>query len=231
MKQRNGQRHIEWLHGLGLLGPTCSWSTAAVTEAERDLIAAGGHRGPLPGSATCTWPLARPGPPHAQPGHLGGPGHRRPGLHNSQDLLETMKGGGPAGKKWPPASHSPAARRVLRIGDHGRGAPVTAAGPGPDRTWRRADLTLVNLNTSRSMRSPPDSAVVYNASAPTATRHRRRPAAARRRRVTRSGHCAAGECRLAAGGCCNGRGCVKQATDDAFASSARMKPCGGLPTA
>ncbi len=169
MRQRNGLRHIEWLHALGALGPEMQLvHCVQVTDAELDLIAAGGatvvhcpvsNMYLASGIAPVPAMLAR-GIPVA----LGTDG---PASHNSQDLLETMKvaallakvGSGNATALLP----ADALRMVTTAGARLLGRPDL----GQIRPGYKADLTLINLNTARSMPvHHPASAVVYNASGP-----------------------------------------------------------------
>lgn len=171
MRQRNGLRHIEWLDSLGVLGPNMQLvHCVQVTDPELDLIAASGatvihcpvsNMYLASGVAPVPQMLAR-GIPVA----LGTDG---PASHNSQDLLETMKVTALLAKVGSGDATALLPADVLRM--------VTTAGArllgrddlGQIRAGAKADLTLVNLNTARSMPvHRPDSAIVYNASGPDA---------------------------------------------------------------
>ena len=169
MRQRNGLRHIEWLHRLDALGPEtqlvhCVW----VDDAELDLIAESGAVvvhcpvsnmylasgiAPVPKMLARNIPVA-----------LGTDGSAS---HNSQDLLETMKTAALLAKVGASNATALLPMDVLRM--------VTASGErllgdddlGHIAPGAKADLTLVNLNTARSMPvHRPESAVVYNATGP-----------------------------------------------------------------
>jgi 5-methylthioadenosine/S-adenosylhomocysteine deaminase len=167
MRQRNGLGHIEWLHALGLLGPEmqlvhCVW----VSEAEIDLIAESqsvvvhcpvSNMYLASGAAPLRLLLDR--------GVTVALGTDGPASHNSQDLLETLKIAALLAKVSTGQATALLPMEALRL--------VTSAGA---RFWGRedvgrivpggkADLTLVNLNTARSMPvHRPESAVVYSAS-------------------------------------------------------------------
>lgn len=169
LEQRTGLRHIQWLQSLDALGPDvqlvhCIW----LEERELDLIAASGatvihcpvsNMYLASGIAPVRKMLER-GIPVA----LGTDGSAS---HNSQDLLETLKiavllakvSTGDATALLP----ADALRMVTVAGASLLGQAYTGQlGPGA-----KADITLVNLNTVRSMPVyRPDSALVYNASGP-----------------------------------------------------------------
>ncbi|HXV42366.1 MAG TPA: amidohydrolase [Anaerolineae bacterium] len=167
MRQRNGLGHIEWLHALGLLGPEmqlvhCVW----VSEAEIDLIAE--SRSVVVHCPVSNMYLASGAAPLRRMLDRGvavALGTDGPASHNSQDLLETLKIAALLAKVSTGQATALLPLEALRL--------VTTAGA---RFWGRedvgrivpgckADLTLVNLNTTRSMPvHRPESAVVYNAS-------------------------------------------------------------------
>jgi 5-methylthioadenosine/S-adenosylhomocysteine deaminase len=167
MRQRNGLGHVEWLDSLGALGPEmqlvhCVWVSAAEIDriAERgatvvhcpvsNMYLASGAA-PLRRMLDCGVTVA-----------LGTDG---PASHNSQDLLETLKVAVLLAKLSTGDAQALGPLEALRM--------VTTAGArflGRDDLGRivpgaKADLTLINLNTARSMPVHyPESAIVYNAS-------------------------------------------------------------------
>jgi 5-methylthioadenosine/S-adenosylhomocysteine deaminase len=167
MRQRNGLGHIEWLHRLGALGPEmqlvhCVW----VSEAEIDLIAESQAlvvHCPVSNMylASGAAPLRR----LLDRGVTVALGTDGPASHNSQDLLETLKIAALLAKVSTGQATALLPGEALRL--------VTTAGARflgredvggiiPDA---KADLTLVNLNTTRAMPvHRPESAVVYSAS-------------------------------------------------------------------
>jgi 5-methylthioadenosine/S-adenosylhomocysteine deaminase len=167
MRQRNGLGHIEWLHSLGVLGPKmqlvhCVW----VSEAEIELIA--GSEAVVVHCPVSNMYLASGAAPVRRMLDRGvtvALGTDGPASHNSQDLLETVKVAALLAKLSTNNAQALSTLEALRM--------VTTAGA---RFWGRedlgrivpgakADLTLVNLNTTRSMPvHRPESAVVYNAS-------------------------------------------------------------------
>lgn len=169
MRQRNGLRHIEWLHALDALGPDmqlvhCVW----VNEAELNLIAESNSvvihcpvsNMYLASGIAPVHDMLKQGIPVA----LGTDGS---GSHNSQDLLETLKiavlqtkvSSGDATALLPiEALHMVTTSGARLFGREELGRIVAGA---------KADITLVNLNTARSMPVHyPESALVYNASGP-----------------------------------------------------------------
>jgi 5-methylthioadenosine/S-adenosylhomocysteine deaminase len=167
MRQRNGLGHIEWLHALGLLGPEmqlvhCVW----VSEAEIDLIAESQSvvvHCPVSNMylASGAAPLRR----MLDRGVAVALGTDGPASHNSQDLLETLKIAALLAKVSTGQATALLPLEALRL--------VTTAGArflgrkdvGQIVPGVKADLTLVNLNTTRAMPvHRPESAVVYSAS-------------------------------------------------------------------
>jgi 5-methylthioadenosine/S-adenosylhomocysteine deaminase len=169
MRQRNGLRHIEWLHALDVLGPDMQLvHCVKVDERELDLIAASGAA--VVHCPVSNMYLASGIAPVRQmldrdiPVALGTDG---PASHNSQDLLETMKmaallakvGSGDATALLPlDILRMVTTIGALLLGQSDLGRLVPGA---------KADVTLVNLNTARSMPvHHPQSALVYNATGP-----------------------------------------------------------------
>ena len=169
MRRRNGLRHIEWLDSLGLLGPDLQLvHCVQVDDREIALIAASGatvvycpvsNMYLASGAAPVDKMLGR-GIPVA----LGTDGS---GSHNSQDILETLKTGVLLAKVSSGQATALLPHDALRM--------VTTAGArllGGDYRGQlipgaAADITVVNLNTARSMPvHHPASALVYNATGP-----------------------------------------------------------------
>ncbi|MFN8453648.1 MAG: amidohydrolase [Anaerolineae bacterium] len=166
MRQRNGLGHIEWLHSLGVLGPEvqlvhCVW----VSEAEIELMAQSG-------SVVVHCPVSNmylasgiaPVRSMLEAGLTVALGTDGPASHNSQDLLETMKVAALL-LGVSTAEDGVAAARCAAHGHAGRSAVLRFADLGQITPGYKVDLTLVDLNTVRSMPvHHPESAVVYNAS-------------------------------------------------------------------
>jgi len=171
MQQRNGLRHIEWLGALGLLGPDMQLVHCVhVDEREIDLIAesdASVVHCPVSnmylasGAAPVSKMLAK--------GISVALGTDGSASHNSQDILETLKSAALLAKVSSGDAMALLPLDALQM--------VTVAGArlmGRDDLGRlipgaKADITLVNLNTARSMPvHRPESALVYNASGPDA---------------------------------------------------------------
>jgi 5-methylthioadenosine/S-adenosylhomocysteine deaminase len=157
MRQRNGLRHIEWLQSLELLGPDLQLvHCVQVTDEELDLIAAGSAVVVYcPVSNMYLASGAAPVKKMLDRGIAVALGTDGPASHNSQDLLETVKIA--ALLPWNVLEMvSKTGARFFGRSDLGRLQPGFIA-----------DLTLVNLNTARSMPvHHPQSALVYNASGP-----------------------------------------------------------------
>jgi 5-methylthioadenosine/S-adenosylhomocysteine deaminase len=169
MRQRNGLGHIEWLHALEVLGPDLQLAHCVhVENFELDLIAAGGAT--VVHCPVSNMYLASGVAPVRQMLDLAIPvalGTDGPASHNSQDLLETMKIAALLAKVSTGDATALLPLDVLRM--------VTTTGArllgredlGQIQPGAKADLTLVNLNTARSMPvHRPESAIVYNASGP-----------------------------------------------------------------
>ncbi len=169
MRQRNGLRHIEWLQSLDLLGPDMQLvHCVQVDETELDLIAASGAT--VIHCPVSNMYLASGVAPLCQmlkrniPVALGTDGSAS---HNSQDILETMKTTALLAKVDSGQTTALLPPDVLRM--------VTIAGArllgqeklGQIKAGFKADITLVNLNTARSMPvHKPENALVYNANGP-----------------------------------------------------------------
>lgn len=167
MRQRNGLGHIEWLHSLGVLGPEvqlvhCVW----VSETEIELMAWSGSvvvhcpvsNMYLASGAAPVWQMLDAGLTVV----LGTDG---PASHNSQDLLETMKVAALLAKVSSGQATALLPLDVLRMVTTAGAQFLGRADLGQITPGYKADLTLVDLNTVRSMPvHHPESAVVYNAS-------------------------------------------------------------------
>jgi len=169
LQKRNGMRHIEWLSTLDALGSDvqlvhCVW----VDDAELDLIAASG-------STVIHCPVSNMylasgiAPLHKMFDRciLVALGTDGPASHNSQDFLETLKTAVLLAKVstgdatiLPPADalHMVTTAGARLLGREDLGRIVVGC---------KADITIINLNTARSMPvHRPESALVYNASGP-----------------------------------------------------------------
>jgi len=169
MRQRNGLRHIEWLDSLELLGPDMQLvHCVQVNEKELDLIAKSGamvvH---CPVSNMYLASGVAPVQEMLKRGIAVALGTDGPASHNSQDLLETMKTAALLAKVDTGDATALLPMDVLRM--------VTVTGAqllgqenlGQIKPGFKADITLVNLNTARSMPvHHPESALVYNATGP-----------------------------------------------------------------
>lgn len=169
MRQRNGLRHIEWLASLGLLGPDLQLVHCVhVTDQELDLIAASGatvvtcpvSNMYLASGAAPVRSMLKRGIPVA----LGTDGAAS---HNSQDLLETMKIAALLAKVSSGDATAVLPLDVLRMVTTNGARLLGQADLGQLKPGAKADLTLVNLNTARSLPvHRPASALVYNATGP-----------------------------------------------------------------
>jgi 5-methylthioadenosine/S-adenosylhomocysteine deaminase len=167
MSQRNKLGHIEWLRTLGVLGPEvqlvhCVW----VSQAEIELIAASGsvvvH---CPVSNMYLASGAAPVRTMLDRGVTVALGTDGPASHNSQDLLETMKIAALLAKVSTGQATVLLPLEVLRMVTGAGAQFLGRADLGRIAPGYKADLTLVNLNTARSMPvHHPQSAIVYNAS-------------------------------------------------------------------
>jgi 5-methylthioadenosine/S-adenosylhomocysteine deaminase len=174
LHQRTGLRHVEWLHSLGALGPDVHLVHGVwVNETELDLVASSGSI--VVHCPVSNMYLASGIAPVRQmldrdiPVALGSDG---PASHNSQDILETLKVAALVVKVstgQPTALRSMEALRMVTTS----GVRLFGAGeqgPGPTGclvAGAKADITVINLDTARSMPvHRPESAVVYNASGP-----------------------------------------------------------------
>ena len=169
MRQRNGLRHMEWLDSLELLGPDMQLvHSVHVDENELDLIAASGaivvH---CPVSNMYLASGVAPVREMLKRGIAVALGTDGPASHNSQDILETMKTAALLAKVDTGDATALLPLDVLQM--------VTITGAqllGQENLGRlkpgfKADITLVNLNTARSMPvHHPESALVYNATGP-----------------------------------------------------------------
>jgi len=169
MRQRNGLRHIEWLQSLGLLGPDVQLvHSVHVTDEELDMMATSGalvvH---CPVSNMYLASGAAPVREMLDRGIAVALGTDGPASHNSQDLLETMKIAALLAKVSTGEAMALLPWDVLRMVTQNGARFLGRADVGRLRPGFQADVTLVNLNTARSMPvHHPESAVVYNASGP-----------------------------------------------------------------
>lgn len=169
MRRRNGLRHIEWLHSLDVLGPDMQLvHCVKVDEWELDLIAASGavviH---CPVSNMYLASGIAPVPQMLDRGIPVALGTDGPASHNSQDLLETMKTAALLAKVGSDDATALLPLDVLRMGTTTGALLLGQSDLGHLMPGAKADITLVNLNTVRSMPvHHPESALVYNASGP-----------------------------------------------------------------
>ena len=180
MQQRNGLRHIEWLHKLDVLGPDMQLvHCVKVTDAELDLIAESGaavihcpvSNMYLASGAAPVRKMLNRGIPVA----LGTDGSAS---HNSQDMLETLKttallakvSSGNATELLPLDTLRMATTTGAKLFSEEartRGSEEANVGLGQLVEGAKADVTLVDLNSARSMPvHHPESALVYNANGP-----------------------------------------------------------------
>jgi 5-methylthioadenosine/S-adenosylhomocysteine deaminase len=169
LQQRTGLRHVEWLHALDALGPDVHLVHGVwLDDHELDLVAASGAvvihcpvsnmylASGIP--AVCQM-LAR-GIPVA----LGTDG---PGSQNSQDMLESLKVAALLAKVSTCDANAVLPLDLLRMATVAGARLLGREDLGRIAPGARADLTVVNLNTARSMPvHRPESALVYNASGP-----------------------------------------------------------------
>ncbi len=167
MQQRNGLGHIEWLHSLDVLGPAmqlvhCVW----VSEAEIELMAASGAL--VVHCPTSNMYLASGAAPLRRMLDRGvavALGTDGSASHNSQDLLETLKVAALLAKLSTGDAQALAPLEALRLVTSATTNFLGRNDVGRIEAGAKADLTLVNLNTARSMPvHRPESALVYNAS-------------------------------------------------------------------
>jgi 5-methylthioadenosine/S-adenosylhomocysteine deaminase len=171
MRQRNGLRHIEWLDRLDLLGPDLQLVHCVhVDNRELELIAS--HGAMIVHCPVSNMYLASGAAPVRRMTEQGIPialGTDGPASHNSQDLLETMKVAALLAKLETGEATALLPVDVLRMATTNGARLLGRTDLGQLKAGAKADLTLINLNTSRSMPvHHPDSAVVYNASGPDA---------------------------------------------------------------
>jgi 5-methylthioadenosine/S-adenosylhomocysteine deaminase len=169
MRQRNGMRHIEWLNSLGILGPDFQLvHCVQVTDAEIDLIADSGavviH---CPVSNMYLASGAAPIPQMLARDIKVALGTDGSASHNSQDLLETMKSAALLAKVTSNDATALLPMDVIKMVTRPTAQLFSRSDVGYLAPNMKADLTLVNLGTVRSMpvHNPPN-AIVYNATGP-----------------------------------------------------------------
>ncbi len=168
LQERTGLRHVEWLDSLGALGPDvhlvhCIW----LSEAELDLVAQSGsmvvH---CPVSNMYLASGVAPLRAMLDRSILVALGTDGPASQNSQDMLETLKVAALLAKVGTGDATALMPMEALRLATI-HGARLLGQAAGRILPGTKADLTLVDLNTSRSMPvHRPESALVYNASGP-----------------------------------------------------------------
>jgi 5-methylthioadenosine/S-adenosylhomocysteine deaminase len=165
--ERTGQRHVEWLHGLGALGPDVHLVHSVwLDDHELDLIAASGaivihcpvSNMYLASGIPAVCEMLGRGIPVA----LGTDG---PGSQNSQDMLESLKIAALLAKVSTCDANAVLPRDLLRMATVDGARLLGRDDIGRIVAGALADLTIVNLNNARSMPVHlPESALVYNAS-------------------------------------------------------------------
>lgn len=166
MRQRNGLRHIEWLHVLGVLGPDFQLvHCVQVNDREIELIAASGasvihcpvsNMYLASGAAPVSQMLAR--------GISVTIGTDGSASHNSQDMLETLKAAALLARVSTGQATALPPGEALRMATTAGAQLMGRADLGRLAPGAKADITLVNLNNARCMPvHRPDSALVFNA--------------------------------------------------------------------
>jgi 5-methylthioadenosine/S-adenosylhomocysteine deaminase len=169
LRQRTGMRHIEWLASLDVLGPDLQLVHSVwMSDAELDLIA--GSEAVVVHCPVSNMYLASGVAPVRRMLDRGIPvalGSDGPASHNSQDLLETLKVAVLLAKVNSRDATALSTMQALRM--------VTVAGArlfgredlGRIAPGAKADITLINLNSVRSMPvHHPESALVYSVNGP-----------------------------------------------------------------
>jgi 5-methylthioadenosine/S-adenosylhomocysteine deaminase len=167
MRRRNGMGHIEWLHSLGLLGPDLQLVHCVhVTDHELDLIADSGAT--VVHCPVSNMYLASGAAPVRKMLDRGIPvalGTDGSASHNSQDLLETLKIAALLAKHSTGQATALLPLEALRMVTTTGAQMLGRTDLGHLAAGTKADVTLIDLNTARSMPvHRPESAVVYNAS-------------------------------------------------------------------
>jgi 5-methylthioadenosine/S-adenosylhomocysteine deaminase len=171
MRQRNGLRHVEWLDSLDVLGPDLQLVHCVhVNDWELDLIAGSGasviH---CPVSNMYLASGVAPVRDMLDRGISVALGTDGSASHNSQDLLETMKTAALLAKVTRGDATTLLPGDVLRMVTTAGARLLDRADLGRLVPGAKADLSLIDLNTARSMPvHHPASALVYNASGPDA---------------------------------------------------------------
>lgn len=169
LQERTGLRHIEWLAGLGALGPDMQLVHCVhVSEAEQELIA--GSSAVVVHCPTSNMYLASGIAPVSQMLQKGIPvalGTDGSASHNSQDILETLKTAVLLARV---SSGSPTAiltMDALRMVTSTGAKIMGRADIGQLVKGFKADLTLVDLNKLHVMPvHRPESALVFNCNGP-----------------------------------------------------------------
>jgi 5-methylthioadenosine/S-adenosylhomocysteine deaminase len=169
LQERTGLRHIEWLDSLGALGPDVHLVHAVwVSDGEMDLIAQSGaivvH---CPVSNMYLASGIAPVKAMLDRSILVALGTDGPASNNTQDMLETLKAAALLAKVGTGDATTLLPLDVLRMATATGARLLGRRDVGRIAPGAKADLTIVNLNTARSMPvHRPESAVVYNASGP-----------------------------------------------------------------
>lgn len=169
MRQRNGLRHIEWLHSLGVLGPDFQLvHCVQINDREIDLIAGSGAS--VVHCPVSNMYLASGAAPVSQmlaKGISVAIGTDGSASHNSQDILETLKSAALLARVSTGQATALPAAEALRMVTTAGARLMDRADLGRLTPGAKADITLVDLNNARCMPvHRPDSALVFNASGP-----------------------------------------------------------------
>ena len=167
--EKRGSRHVEWLAGLGILGPDVQLVHSVwLDEAEIELVAR--HGAVVVHCPVSNMYLASGVAPVPRMRALGIPvalATDGPGSNNSQDMLEVLKTTALLHKVSSLDAMALLPEDVLWMACRGGAAAFGQAGLiGSLEVGKKADVVLVDLDTPRAMpvhRAP--SALVYNASA------------------------------------------------------------------
>lgn len=166
MRRRNGLRHIEWLHSLGVLGADFQLvHCVQIDEQEIDLIAESGAS--VVHCPVSNMYLASGAAPVSQmlsKGIAVALGTDGSASHNCQDILETLKSAVLLARVRSGQATALPPKEALRLVTSAGARLMGQADLGQLTPGAKADITLVNLNNARCMPvHRPASALVFNA--------------------------------------------------------------------
>ena len=165
MRKRTGQGHVEWLGGLGLLGPDVQLVHAVHID-ERELALIAGSGSVVIHCPTSNMYLASgiaPVPSMLKRGIAVALGTDGPASHNSQDLLETLKTAVLLAKVGAGDATALTNRQALEMVTRAGAQVLNRNDLGQIGPGFKADLILVHLNRPHIMPvHRVDSALVYN---------------------------------------------------------------------